>query len=350
MPESAADNALLCTPDNVILHHYLVDALTIQQIAGLLRLTIPQILQVIRSADNQRIIRELEEAEHQRHKLLRAIAVTRALHTLTALTDPEACGTDRFLETQRRACTTLLRDAASSKLLDAVATSSRRPRPSPEQPTPRQTRPAHRIAASHNPTPSPHASRSTMRPARPSGRPQKLAPRAIDTNTKAQHRSHPRRSRKHDTLVRRSGKPSIASTRPRDHPGAAGHRRAALQPTFNQRRVTLRARYRRRSQRPKDSALQRRLARSPPKHGGKGRKTRMFEKFGFFRPLCWHRSIPEACSVWSGRIARSRGIGSCCAAPRTWSAFSKGREVRCEECSPDLGRSCCVRARWRSSG
>lgn len=310
---------------NDILHHYLVEGRTIQQIGGELNLPIPEVLEVIRSDNTQRIIRELLEAETQRQQLLRAVAVTRALHALTNLTDPEVSGTDRFLELQRKASSTLLREAASAARTHALS-----------QRASRRKDPTVSDASFSNPAPS---------TAKPTAIAAQRPPVAPDPRVRPGSRTDlPRRpfapSRSRDAALDPFGA-RVASRRAPRHPHNFSPRARRPLTIFRLRTLVGSPRQEHRSS-PR--------ARSPPELPGKGLKTSLFEKSRFFLPLCWHPAVPEACSVWSDRIARSQGIGSCCAAPRTWSAFSKGREVRCEECPPDFGCGSCVCARGRGSG
>ena len=331
-PLQPQPSALPPTTD-LILHHYLAEALTIQQIAGALKLSIPAVLDVIQSPRTHAIISQLRDAELQRQELLRTIAVSRALHTLTALTDPEVCGTDRSLELQRKASSALLREAASTARIAALRAA------------PRATRAPHiaTIASASPASPTP-----TQAPAPTSARRENLR---CNPNRVAPRHAHESRSHQQRTQHRSLSANSSSSGRlfaPQNAPRRAIGRTPRLcQHVPAPTRAPSRRNHLRRPIRSTHGAPR---ARSPPEHAGKARKTSMFDISHFFLPLCWHRAVLEACSAWSDRIARSWGFGSCCAAPRTWSAFSKGREVRCEECSPDLGRGRNARARWRSSG
>lgn len=333
----------LPTLEDTILTRYLDDALSISQIAAEVRRTVREVLEVIQSEKTQAILRALSEAETRRHELLRAHALTRAFHTLTALTDSEVGGSDRFLELQRKAAAALLREAASAARTQALAERpTRRARSASIAPSTPTTAPNH--APNHAPHHAPAnilAPRATVPtsdlPRNEHARGLAVPPPARTPRTRSNAHCPPHHAPRRAHLVRSFARRRSASSR------AASPTRP---PSFFCHHPSVRSRYTAPCRAPHPAPR----ARSPPEHPGKTLKNSLFEKSLFFLPLCWHRSVLEACSVWSDRNARSRAFGSCCAAPRTWSAFSKGREVRCEECSPDLGRGCCVRARWRGSG
>lgn len=287
--------APLPTPTDLILHHYLADALTIQQIAGELKLSIPEVLDVLRSPRTQEIIQQLRDAEKQRQQLLRAVAVTRALHTLTTLTDPEVGGSDRSLELQRKAAAALLREAASAARTQAGT--QRAPRGARVTSNPPIT-----INAAH------HASTNISDP--------KPTAKAV-----AHPRSGPARGQFVSPLAHSPRDPRIraALRRPSHHAARDAHlvrpitRRRAASPTLHPCLIFQHPPVRARYTHPYRTARRATRARSPPEHLGKTLKISLFEKSLFFLPLCWHRAVLEACSVWSDRNARSWGFGSRCA-------------------------------------
>ena len=117
---------------NLILTRFLDDALPIGTIAQETKLSIREVLDIVHSPQARRVIEELTAAESLREPYLRAVARSRALHTLTTITDPEVGGDLKFLETQRRAATALLRDTSKGATADGSASAVRRPTITPK--------------------------------------------------------------------------------------------------------------------------------------------------------------------------------------------------------------------------